>query len=180
MLAARIVDGPRHEPRAARIIATDAQPAQEPLHLVRNITFCRPGAVGPIVDKVLAMAELSLRVGVPRMRIMTDFSAEESWTVVAEMEIPNFQAFERMMRDPPGSPDVMKHFEVIMTGYRDIVACCKPAPPPQEDQAAPTDQRFDFASSDPTVSSNRAAENGLSSRCSPGARTPSRRIASPA
>ena len=35
----------------------------------------------------------------PKMRIMTDFCAEQYWTVVSEMEVPSLDEFEQMMSD---------------------------------------------------------------------------------
>src|SRR4029079_2579130 len=64
---------------------------------------------------------LGEKVGMPRMRIMTDLVAEHYWTVVAEMEVPSLQAFEDMMKNPPGSPEDMKQVEELMKGYHDLV-----------------------------------------------------------
>ena len=58
----------------------------------------------------------------PKMRIMTDFCADRYWTLVAEMEVENLEAFEKsMMQSPPGSKEDMKKFEEIMKGYHDLV-----------------------------------------------------------
>ncbi len=91
--------------------------------LIREIMFCKPGKVRPLVDKFLAMAKLSEKVGMPKMRVMTDFCAERYWTIVSEMEVPSLKAFEDMMSGtPPGAnPDDMKKFEEIMKGYHDLV-----------------------------------------------------------
>jgi hypothetical protein len=55
------------------------------------------------------------------MRIMTDFCADQYWTLVAEMEVQDLQSFERMMSSPQGSDEDMKKFEEIMKGYHDLV-----------------------------------------------------------
>ena len=54
--------------------------------LIREIMYCKPGKVRPMVEKFLAMSKLSAKVGMPKMRVMTDFCAERYWTLVAEME----------------------------------------------------------------------------------------------
>ena len=64
---------------------------------------------------------LSERTRMPKLRIMTDFTAERYWTIVAEMEVPTLQAFEDMMQNPPGSPDDLKEFENLMKGYHDLL-----------------------------------------------------------
>ena len=91
------------------------------MYLVRDIMYCKPGKVRPLLEKFRQMAKLSDKVGMPRMRIMTDVSAERYWTVVAEMEVPSLQAFEDMEKMEGASPEDMKEFERIMTGYHDLV-----------------------------------------------------------
>jgi hypothetical protein len=91
------------------------------MYLVRDIFNCKPGKVRPMVDKFIAMGKLGEKLGMPRMRVMTDFCAEHYWTVVSEMELPNLQAFEDMMSNPQGSAEDMKQFEEIMKGYHELV-----------------------------------------------------------
>ena len=91
------------------------------MFLIREMMYCKPGKVRPMVDKFLAMAKLSEKLGMPRMRIMTDFSAERYWTVVTEMEVADLQAFEQMMSSPQGSAEDLKEFDKIMKGYHDLV-----------------------------------------------------------
>ena len=91
------------------------------MYVIREIMYCKPGKVRALVDKFKAMAALSERTGMPKMRILTDFSAERYWTLVSEMEVPNLQALEDMMQNPPASPEDMKEFERIMDGYHDLV-----------------------------------------------------------
>ena len=91
------------------------------MYLIRDIMYCKPGKVRALTDKFLAMSKLNPKVGMPAMKIMTDFCAEQYWTVVAEMEVPDLQSFEKMMSSPGGSEEDMKKFEEIMKGYHDLV-----------------------------------------------------------
>ena len=91
------------------------------MYLVREVFNCKPGKVRPMVDKFIAMGKLGEKVGMPRMRIMTDLVAEHYWTVVAEMEVPSLQAFEDMMKNPQGSAEDMKKVEELMKGYHELV-----------------------------------------------------------
>jgi hypothetical protein len=43
--------------------------------LVRDIMYCKPGKVRPMVEKFLAMDKIGTKMGMPKMRVMTDFSA---------------------------------------------------------------------------------------------------------
>lgn len=85
--------------------------------LIRDIMYCKPGKVRPVVDKFLAMSKLSEKKGMGKMRVVTDLSAERYWTVVSEMEVPSLEAFAAMMQ----SSEDMKEFEEIMKGYHDFV-----------------------------------------------------------
>ena len=89
--------------------------------LIRDIMYCKPGKVRPMVEKFVAMSKLGEKSGMHRMRIMTDFCAEQYWTVVSEMEVKDMQTFEQMMSSPQGSDEDMKQLEEIMKGYHDLV-----------------------------------------------------------
>jgi hypothetical protein len=89
--------------------------------LVREIMYCKPGKVRPLVEKFMTMSKLSVKVGVPAMKVMTDFSAERYWPVVAEMEVESMGAFEKMMSNDGANAEDMKKFEEIMKGYHDLV-----------------------------------------------------------
>jgi hypothetical protein len=91
------------------------------MFLIREVMYCKPGKVRPMVEKFVAMSKLSEKVGMPRMRVMTDFCAEQYWTIVSEMEVPSLQEFEQMMSSMQGSAEDMKQFEELMKGYHDLV-----------------------------------------------------------
>lgn len=89
--------------------------------LVREVMYCKPGKVRPLVEKFLAMSKLSVKTGMPKMRVMTDFCGERYWMLVAEMEVNDMAEFERMMQGGGQSSDDQKEFENIMKGYHDLV-----------------------------------------------------------
>jgi len=89
--------------------------------LVREIMYCKPGKVRPMVEKFIAMNKLSDRAGMPKMRVMTDFCAERYWTIVAEMEVKSVDEFERMMQGVGQSKEDQKEMENLMKGYHDLV-----------------------------------------------------------
>jgi len=89
--------------------------------LIREIMYCKPGKVRPMVEKFLAMSKLGEKMGMPKMRVLTDFSAERYWTIVSEMEVPSLKAFEEMMLGQGQNEKDMKEFEKIMQGYHDLV-----------------------------------------------------------
>ncbi|HET7249939.1 MAG TPA: hypothetical protein VFI79_08840 [Gemmatimonadales bacterium] len=89
--------------------------------LIREVMYCKPGKVRPLVEKFLAMNKLGKKVGMPAMRVLTDFCAERYWTLVAEMEVQSVDEFERLMQGTGQSSDDMKEMEKLMQGYHDLV-----------------------------------------------------------
>jgi hypothetical protein len=89
--------------------------------LIREIMYCKPGKVRPLVEKFLAMSKLNEKLGMGRVRVMTDFCGERYWTLVSDFEVPSQQVFEDMMQGKGLSEDDAKEFEKIMKGYHDLV-----------------------------------------------------------
>ena len=89
--------------------------------LIREVMYCKPGKVRPMVEKFLAMSKLNDKMGMGKMRVMTDFCAERYWTIVSEFEVPSMQAFEEMMQGQGMSPEATKEMEGLMKGYHDLV-----------------------------------------------------------
>ncbi|HSU17651.1 hypothetical protein [Longimicrobium sp.] len=87
--------------------------------LIREIMYCKPGKVRPLVEKFLAMAKLGEQKGWGKMRVMTDLSGERYWTLVSEMEVASMEEFMKM---GPGADDPdAQEFARIMEGYHDLV-----------------------------------------------------------
>ena len=89
--------------------------------LIREVFHCKPGKVRQMVERFLAMNKLSAKAGMPSMRIMTDFSAERYWTLVAEMEVASMAEFEKMMSGSGQNAEAMKEMEKIMKDYHELV-----------------------------------------------------------
>ena len=85
--------------------------------LVRDIMYCKPGKVRPMVEKFVAMSKLGEKTGMPKMRVMTDVSAERYWTVVSEMEVESLEKYAEMSKRSME----MKEFQEAMKGYHDLV-----------------------------------------------------------
>jgi hypothetical protein len=85
--------------------------------LIRDIMYCKPGKVRPMIDKFKAVAKLGEGMGLGKMRVLTDVSAERFWTIVSEFEVPSLEAFMSMGQNG----EDMKKFEEIMKGYHDLV-----------------------------------------------------------
>ena len=89
--------------------------------LVREVMYCKPGKVRPLLEKFRTMARLGVKAGMPPMRIMTDFCAERYWTLVVEMEVESVDAFERLMQGTGQNAEDLKAIEAAMQGYHELV-----------------------------------------------------------
>lgn len=83
--------------------------------------YCKPGKVRKLVEKFVAMNTVAVKAGMPRMRVMTDFSAERFWTVVAEMEVSSLDDFQQMMAGGGKYAKAMEEMGPLMEGYHDLV-----------------------------------------------------------
>jgi hypothetical protein len=87
------------------------------MYLVRDIMYCKPGKSRPMVEKFLALAKLGEKIGMGKMRVFTDVSAERYWTVVAETEVASMEQHAEMARKSMQMPE----FQDAMKGYHDLV-----------------------------------------------------------
>lgn len=85
--------------------------------LIREIMYCKPGKVRPLVEKFNALAKLTEEKGWGKMRVMTDVSAERYWTLIAEIEVESLEAFMNVGQDEAEA----QAFDKIMAGYHDLV-----------------------------------------------------------
>lgn len=89
--------------------------------LIREVFHCKPGKVRPMVEKFLTMSKLNEKMGLGKMRIMTDFAGENYWTLVSEWEVATMKDFEDMMQMQPDDPEITKEFEKIMKDYHELI-----------------------------------------------------------
>lgn len=87
------------------------------MFVVRDIFYCKPGQVRPMVQKMLTISREARKLDMGSMRVMTDVSAERFWTVVAEIEVESLERFAEMSRKTAETPE----FQEAMKGYHDLV-----------------------------------------------------------
>ena len=87
------------------------------MYLIRDLMYCKPGKVKPMIEKFLAIKKMSEKNGM-KMRIMTDVAGERYWTLVSEMEV---ESIDKAMSMHGMSEDDMKEMEKVMKDYHDLV-----------------------------------------------------------
>src|SRR5262245_3887473 len=94
---------------------------EETMLLIREIMYCKPGKVRPMVEKSLAMAKLMQKSGQGKLRVMTDLVGERYWMAIMEFEVKDLKTFENMMAGTGMSEADNREFENAMKGYHDLV-----------------------------------------------------------
>ncbi|HTK81095.1 MAG TPA: hypothetical protein VL633_02290 [Bacteroidota bacterium] len=87
------------------------------MFLIRDIMYCKPGSVRPMVEKFKTMNKLMKKMDIGTMRVMTDVSAERYWTVVAETEVESLEVYAGMDKKMMAS----KEFQKAMKDYHELV-----------------------------------------------------------
>ena len=87
------------------------------MFLVRDIMYCKPGKARAMAAKFVALSEVTQKMGMGAMRVMTDVSAERYWTVVAESEVESIEAHAETARKAMEDPKLRE----IMKDYHDLV-----------------------------------------------------------
>ena len=87
------------------------------MYLIRDVMYCKPGQVRPMVQKSLNMRKLGQKMGLGAMRVLTDAAGERFWTVVMEIETESIDKFEELVRKSGED----KEFQKVMKGYHDLV-----------------------------------------------------------
>jgi hypothetical protein len=87
------------------------------MYLIRDIMYCKPGQVKPMVKKMLTLRDAAKKMGMGSMRVMTDASAERFWTVVMEVEAESVDKFEETSKKAMENPELQE----VMKGYHDLV-----------------------------------------------------------
>lgn len=87
------------------------------MYLIRDIMYCKPGQVRPMVDKFKQMNKVMKKMGFAPARVLTDVSAERYWTVVAETEVDDMGAYTEMSRQTMTDKNMQK----VMKDYHNLV-----------------------------------------------------------
>jgi hypothetical protein len=70
-----------------------------------------------MVEKFQKLSKIMTQMGMGQMRVMTDFSAERFWTVIAETEVPDLAEYTKRSREASEAKETRE----IMQGYHEIV-----------------------------------------------------------
>lgn len=87
------------------------------MYLVREVLYCKPGKVRPLLEKFKALSAAAESMGHSGFRLYTDVSGERFWTLVAEFESETLDGFQEMEEGVMANEDA----RAAMAGYHDLV-----------------------------------------------------------
>ena len=87
------------------------------MFMSREIMHCKPGKVKELVEKFKVLSGALQGLGYPPLRIYTDVSGENYWTVVAEQEVKSIDEMSDQARKTMSDPNVA----AAMKGYHELV-----------------------------------------------------------
>jgi len=87
------------------------------MFMSREIMHCKPGKVKDLVEKMKVISDALKGMGRPPLRIYTDVSGENYWTVVSEQDVNSIDEMAELSRKIMSDPKVSG----AMKGYHDLV-----------------------------------------------------------
>ena len=87
------------------------------MFLIREVMYCKPGQVKPMVQKFQTLARIAKDQKLFTMRVLTDTCAERFWTVVMEVEAESLDQFEATSQKAMEN----KELQEAMKGYHEHV-----------------------------------------------------------
>lgn len=88
------------------------------MYMSRDIMHCKPGKVKELVEKFKMLSDALKGMGYPPMRIYTDVSGENYWTIVSEQDVKSIDEMSEMARKAMSDPKV----SAAMKGYHELVS----------------------------------------------------------
>ena len=88
------------------------------MFIIREIVHCKPGKTRPMIERFKTLSNGLQKLGGPAMRLMTDVSGEQFWTIVAEAQVERVQDFFDFEQKLMGDESIRK----AMADYHDLVA----------------------------------------------------------
>ena len=92
------------------------------MYVIRNVFKCKPGKAKNVIEKFKAAHALIASDGVST-RVLVDEVAG-FWTVVAEIEVQDLAAFDKLMHERGSREDIQQamagYTDLVDTGYREI------------------------------------------------------------
>ena len=94
------------------------------MYIIREVLNCKPGKVRPLIDRFRTLSAALEKTGRPPIRLLTDVTGEQFWTLVAEVTVPTVDDFfsveESLMADESVRNAMAGYHELVERGRREV------------------------------------------------------------
>jgi hypothetical protein len=94
------------------------------MYVVREVLHCKPGKVRQMVEKFRAISHALREMGQEPLRLLTDVTGEQFWTVIAEAEVKQIDDFftfeEKLMANETLRKTMADYHDLVESGRREI------------------------------------------------------------
>jgi hypothetical protein len=94
------------------------------MYLIREILYCKPGKVRPVVEKFRVLSNALEELGQEPLRLLTDVGGERFWTLIIEVQveqIEDFFAFEQtLFANDAVRATMADYHQLVESGRREI------------------------------------------------------------
>ena len=94
------------------------------MYIIREVLSCKPGKVRPLIDRFRTLSAALEKTGRPPLRLLTDVSGEQFWTLIAEVTVPTVDDFfsveESLMADESVRSAMTGYHELVERGRREV------------------------------------------------------------
>jgi hypothetical protein len=94
------------------------------MYVIREVLHCKPGKVRQMVEKFRAISTELTALGHEPLRLLTDVTGEQFWTIVAEGKVSKvddfFAAEQRLMANDTLRKTMADYHDLVESGRREI------------------------------------------------------------
>ena len=94
------------------------------MYIIHEVLNCKPGKVRPLIDRFRKLSAALEKTGRPPLRLLTDVSGEQFWTLIVEASVPTVDDFfaveESLMADESVRSAMAGYHELVERGRREI------------------------------------------------------------
>ena len=94
------------------------------MFIVREVVHCKPGKIGPMIEKFKSLSAVLVELGQKPVRLLTDVSGEPFWTLVAEAEVERIDDFftleAKLMAHDTLRNAMADYHDLVQSGRREI------------------------------------------------------------
>jgi hypothetical protein len=87
------------------------------MYVIREVVHCRPGKVRQMLGKFNTISATMREMGLESLRMLTDVSGEQFWTLVAEVNVERLDDFFAMEKQLMANETLRQ----AMADYHDLV-----------------------------------------------------------